>query len=92
MGPEFAPPPFSFNLIFKVAVYSALEKWGWLSLLLPTYSMDVSEYPIPHLFSRGFLPHSLSLSLYYDVNRTGRSKAVTIYPHFPRALNTATIT
>ena len=35
----------------------------------PNYSIDVRKYPIPNLFS--------SLSLYYDVNRIGRPKAVT---------------
>ena len=37
-------------------------------------------YPIS--FLGGFFPHSLSLFLYYDVNRTGRPKAVTFIPIF----------
>ena len=35
-------------------------------------------YPISFLW--GFFPSSLSLSLYYDVNRTGRPKAVSSIP------------
>ena len=45
-------------------------------------------YPISFLV--GFFPPSLSLSLYYEVNRKGRPKAVTSFPIFLSALNTAT--
>ena len=63
--------------------------------------IDVNAFGLPILFTSGnilypisflgglFLP-SLSLSLYYDVNRIGRPYAVTSIPIFLRALNTAT--
>ena len=36
---------------------------------------------LPHLLSRaGYFPPSLSLSLYYDVNKIGKPKAVTSIP------------
>ena len=48
-----------------VAVYSALAKWEFMSLLLPTYSIDDRTYLMPHLFFRGLFPPSLSLSPNY---------------------------
>ena len=52
-------------ILFGVAVYSALAKYGYM----PTYSMDV-KYPIPHLFSKSFL----SLPFVISSNMTSMDK------------------
>ena len=65
----------SLNVII-VAVYRALAKWGYMSLLLTSgntvYTMSFLEVFSPFL----------SLPLYYDVNRMGRSKAMTYISPF----------
>ena len=65
---------YLFSTYFVHRITSALAKWGYMSLLWPTYSVDVRKYYKPHTFSRKFFPFPFSFPLLC----------------FPRALKTAT--